>query len=305
MEQCAAACLPALACRGPVCQMCMQMPSAAASAPSGGPALSVPQSRGCRTGRATPRPPTGPTWGGAPTPPTPAPASMQVGRRRLPPGAAEALLPGEDGEADPGSAGWLAPCASAGWAVTVEGPTGNHLPYFVATNESNTTVTGTLINVREAGSVDMPRCGWWGRGAGRRRPLPALTGRLQQPCSHRLVLLRPAPAPRSPTDPSATFWYRRPAYDQTGIFLEPKKVLWLTKTNTSGGGSQWCTPPAAGCPQPLRLQLQSADARLWHAAPCCHCRRVAAKGDDGCGVQGGRPDDQNGEEARRQGRRGW
>lgn len=45
----------------------------------------------------------------------------------------------------------------------------------------------------------------------------------------------PSPVPaRSPSNPSVdTFWYRRPAYEQTGIFEEPK-VLYLTKTDTTG-----------------------------------------------------------------------
>jgi len=50
-----------------------------------------------------------------------------------------------------------APPDSAGYALTVPGPIGTHVPLFVATDESNTTVLGTLINVREVGSVDMPR----------------------------------------------------------------------------------------------------------------------------------------------------
>lgn len=44
-----------------------------------------------------------------------------------------------------------------GYSLTVPGPSGTHVPYFVATDEKNETVTGTLINVREAGSVDLPR----------------------------------------------------------------------------------------------------------------------------------------------------
>lgn len=51
----------------------------------------------------------------------------------------------------------LAPRHRAGYALTVPGPSGTHVPFFVATDEANSTVLGTLINVREAGSVDMPR----------------------------------------------------------------------------------------------------------------------------------------------------
>lgn len=51
----------------------------------------------------------------------------------------------------------LALCRRAGFALTVPGPSGTHVPFFVATDEANSTVLGTLINVREAGSVDMPR----------------------------------------------------------------------------------------------------------------------------------------------------
>ncbi len=45
---------------------------------------------------------------------------------------------------------------------------------------------------------------------------------------------------RSPSNPvSDTFWYRRPAYDQTGIFAAPK-VLYVTKTDTRGGTTLTC-----------------------------------------------------------------
>lgn len=50
-----------------------------------------------------------------------------------------------------------AQCCPAGYALTVPGPSGTHVPYFVATDEKNGTATGTLVNLREAGSVDLPR----------------------------------------------------------------------------------------------------------------------------------------------------
>ncbi|PRW44565.1 ABC transporter permease [Chlorella sorokiniana] len=105
--------------------------------------------------------------------------------------------------------GWLVNATDSktgvhtGYALTVPGPSGTHVPFFVATDERNATVLGTLINVREAGSVDMP----------------------------------------SPSNPVLdTFWYRRPAYDQTGVFADPK-VLFLTKTDTKGGVLPPGTPP--------------------------------------------------------------
>ena len=48
------------------------------------------------------------------------------------------------------------PC-SAGYALTVPGPNGTHVPSFVATDEQNSTVMGMVVNVWEAGSVDAPR----------------------------------------------------------------------------------------------------------------------------------------------------
>lgn len=89
---------------------------------------------------------------------------------------------------------------------------------------------------------------------------------------------RPAPPAFSPVDPDRnTFWYRRPVYEQQGVFAEPKKVLFLTKTDTTGGalppGTGNCTQgdpliAVVGCKGPAAgwqgWRLQGARASGWN-----------------------------------------
>ena len=66
------------------------------------------------------------------------------------------------------------------------------------------------------------------------------------------------------------FWYRRPAFDQTGLFTDPK-VVFVTKTDTQGARLRLL----------LLLLLLGTDNWYWSATgmqqtPCCACRLLQA-----------------------------